>query len=269
MPLTANFTANHPAFTGQYSILVNEPPGLTHGLATGQNHNLPLALLSFNFSPFATMPSTAICNITNVAGATSLPCYFLPYLPNGATTMTLGGGANYFFTSMMTGCSVQVYGPAATPTVTHSNAGAVFNSAHGGLVAATAAAQIQINTQMPPPPGGAHTTTATRLDMENDYNAPGNFATGQANYPLQPGFRMKEFAPDQVTSHGVVRPTLGMMAYGVRNTATGNWEFFRCSNVGVHGRQKSGHTYLGFNFGAQNMQIQDSISLGNGTRFWP
>ncbi|MDD2659023.1 MAG: hypothetical protein PHY54_04970 [Methylococcales bacterium] len=268
MPLTANFVANHVGFAGRYNILVAEPPGLTHGLATGVNHNLALLSLHFNFSPFPNMPATVVCNVTNAAVGTSRPCYFLPYLPNGATTMTLAGGADYFFTSMMTGCSVRVYGPAATPTVTHSNAANIFNTTGGGLAAATLAAQTQINLQLPPQPLGVHATMATRMDMEADYAGPGNFATARANYPLQAGYRMKEFNPVQLTSHGTTRPQLGMVVYGIRDIV-GNWEFFRCSNVDVSGRQKTGHTYLGINFGAQNMQIQDGISLGNATRFWP
>lgn len=268
MPLTANFTGNHQAFTGRYSILIQEPPGLTTGLAVNVNHNLPAMLLNFNFAPFATMPSTAICNITNAAGGTSQPCYFLPYLPNGATTMTLGNAADYFFTSMMTGCSVRVCGPAATPTVTHSNAAQVFNTTGGGIAAATGAAQTRINAQMPAAPHGAHTTTATKIDMENDYATPGNFANARANYPRQAGHRIKEFNANTLNTHGTVRPMLGMIVYGVR-THAGNWEFFRASSVDVVGRQKQGHTYLGINFGVHVAQIHDSVSLGNSVRFWP
>lgn len=267
MPLTNAFINNHTDFTSRYSILITEPLGLTHGLATNQNHNLAANILNFRLEPFGTMPSTAICHITNAAVNGSRPCYFLPYLPNGATTMTIGAGANYFFTSMMTGCSVQVHGPAATPTITHSNAAATFNNpVHGNIAAATAAAQLRINNQMPAVPHGMNSSMATRLDMEQDYNNnAGNMAN---NYQVRQGYRIKELAANQLTSHGTNRPELGMIVYGVRNAA-GQWEFFRSSNVGVHGRQKKGHTFKGIKFGVKNRHIADSVSLGPAVRFWP
>jgi hypothetical protein len=54
--------------------------------------------------------------------AESRTCYFLPWCPDGATEMTLAAAAPFFFTSTLTGCSVKVHGPKATPTVIHANA---------------------------------------------------------------------------------------------------------------------------------------------------
>ncbi len=273
MPLTAAFTANPTGFAAQYAVFVTEPPGLTAGLATGANHVLPAALMRFNFGPYvAASPGCAVCSISNAGlPAMSAPCYFLPYLPDGATTMTLGAGANFFFTSQMTGCSVQVFGPAATPTVTHSNAKSVFMNyaGGGGLAGATAAAQVAINNMLPAVPVGQVGTTVTRLTMTAAMTA-GNLATAAAGYGLQAGYRLKEM--DAVTSavHGAAREETGMFVYGVRNAVGGHWEFFRSVTVHVRGRQKTGKTYAGIiKLRVTNRTIDDDVVLGGSPRFWP
>lgn len=71
-----------------------------------------------------------------------------------------------------------------------------------------------------------------------------------------------------VTSHGSQRPELGMFVFGV--LVAGNWEFYAQTTTSVEGRQKTGHTYLGFiNSGVTNKSIMDNIVLGGAARFWP
>lgn len=272
MPLTAAFTANPQNFSAQRAVFVIEPPGLTAGLATGVNHVLAAPVMRFNFSPYlAASPGSALCTVTNAGmPPNSQPCYFLPYLPDGATTMTLAAGANYFFTSQMTGCSVQVFGPAATPTVTHSNAKTAFMGygGGGGLGGATAAAQIAINAMMPPVPMGQMGTTVTRLTMSAAVTG-GNLANARAGYGLQAGYRMKELAAVTSVVHGAAREETGMFVYGVRGGG-GNWEFFRSVTMHVRGRQKTGNTYMGFiKVRVTNRTIDDDVVLGGSPRFWP
>jgi hypothetical protein len=267
MPSTADFVGNPTSFAANYAVLITEPPGLLGALATGANHNIAAMLKYFDFSGTGAMANTAVCAISNNPGGTSLPCYFLPYLPDGATTMTIGTAASYFFTSMLTGCTVRVCGPANAPTITHSNAGNVFKTAVGNLATATTAAQVQINTMMPAPVPGQLATSVTRLTMEGAYT-PGNVAAASAAYPVLPGYRVKEFSPTMVTSHGSQRPELGMFVFGV--LVAGSWEFHAQTTTSVEGRQKTGHTYFGFiNSGVTNKSIMDNIVLGGAARFWP
>jgi hypothetical protein len=267
MPSTVQFTANPTNFCAVNAVLVSEPPGLLGTLATGQNHNVAVMLKDFDFAGTAAMANTAVCSILNAATGTSAPCYFLPYLPDGATTMTIAAGANYFFTSMLTGCTVRVCGPAATPTITHSNAGNIFKTTGGGLAAATTAAQTAINTMMPAPVAGQHSTSVTRLTMEASYTG-GNLAAARLAYPVLPNYRIKELAAAEVTSHGVQRPELGMFVYGVLGGA--GWEFYYQATTSVTGRQKTGTTYFGFiNSGVTNKTIMDNVVLGGSPRFWP
>jgi hypothetical protein len=267
MPTTAQFTANPTGFAASYSILVAEPPGLLGALATGQNHVIAPLLANFDFAGTGVMVNTAVCTIGVAATASSVPCYFLPYLPDGATTMTIGNAANYFFTSMLTGCTVRVCGPAATPTITHSNAGNTFKTTGGGLAAATTAAQVQINNMIPAVIPGQLSTSVTRLTMEAAYT-PGNMAVAQGNYPVAANYRIKEFDAGMVTSHGTPRPELGMFVYGVKTG--GNWEFYSSTSTSVVGREKTGKTYFGFiNSGVTNRAIADGVVLGGSPRFWP
>ena len=269
MTSTANFTANPTTFCGNYSVLVAEPPGLLGALAINANHAIAPMRMHATFAPFATLPSVSVCTIGAAATASSVGCYFLPYLPDGATTMTIGGADDYFFTSMMTGCSLQVFGPAAAPTITHSNAGGTFNGTAGTLAAATAAAQIQINNMFPAVPLGEVGHTATRLDLNGAYT-PASQLYARNNYPILPGYRMKDFNFDMVNTKGTNRPELGMFSFGVRNPGTGDWTFYWSASASVHGRQKSGHTHLGFiKVGVQNNNIVDEVSLGGAVQFWP
>jgi hypothetical protein len=268
MPSTAQFVANPTGFAANYAILVSEPPGLLGVLAIGMNHNIPTMVKNFDFGGSATMANTAVCAISNNPTGSSVPCYFLPYLPDGSTTMTIGTGANYFFTSMLTGCTVRVCGPASAPTITHSNAADTFKNTGGGLAAATTAAQVQINVMMPAPVPGELATSVTRLTMEAAYT-PGNVTTATTAYPVLPNYRLKEFSPATVTSHGVQRPELGMFVFGVLQGGA-NWEFYAATSTSVVGRQKTGHTYFGFiNSGVTNTSIMDNVVLGGAGRFWP
>ena len=49
----------------------------------------------------------------------------------------LGADADFFFTSALTGCTVQVFGPPYGPTVTHTNAGGIDCDYYREVAAAT------------------------------------------------------------------------------------------------------------------------------------
>ena len=60
-----------------------------------------------------------------------LSAYYLPWKKNHSRVMKLGSAANFFFTSTLTGCTVQVFGNPAAPTVTHTNAGGMQDVGEG------------------------------------------------------------------------------------------------------------------------------------------
>jgi hypothetical protein len=271
VPTTADFTNGPVAFTSAYQVLVVEAPGLLGALATGQNHVIAPMLMTADFSGAGgVMANTAVCRISAAPTPTSVPCYFLPYLPNGATTMMIGAAANYFFTSMMTGCTVQVFGPAATPTITHSNAANAFNMAAGDLTAATTAAQIAINNMLPAPAAGQLATSVSRLTMNAAYT-PANMATGRAAYPVLPNYHIKEVDAAMVMTRGTNRPELGMFTFGF--LTAGNWAFYAAVSTTITGRQKQGRTWNSpfgrINFGVTNRALADGVVLGPSARFWP
>jgi hypothetical protein len=267
MPTTDEFIADPIAFCSKYCVLIDEPPGLLDAtLPTGGDNSITPMLMSFQFNPFPASPNTAVCDI-KPSGTNPQSCYFLPYKPDAAVSMTIGNGANYFFTSMLTGCTVRVYGSRMTPTITHSNAATAFNTAAGGLAASATAAQIQINNYMNPVPAGQPAASVTRTTMQ-DANTPANFDAAKGSYPVDPNYRIKEFAAKMANSKGEDRPELGMFVYGVRKAA--GWEFYYAASTAVQGRQKTGKTYFGFiNSGVDNKTIDDGVVLGGCPQFWP
>lgn len=56
---------------------------------------------------------------------TAFHAYYLPWKKNHSRVLTLGSDADFFFTSSLTGCTVQVFGSHLSPTVTHTNAGGI------------------------------------------------------------------------------------------------------------------------------------------------
>jgi hypothetical protein len=267
MPTTDDFTEDPIAFCSQYNVLVAEPSGLLDdSLPIGQNNVIQSIRKSFRFSNFPGMPNTALCEI-GALGEYPQSCYFLPYKPDAAITMTIGDQADYFFTSMLTGCTVRVYGPRSSPTITHSNAGNAFRTNKDGLNAATNAAQVQINNYMGQVPAGQNAASVTRFTMNGTYT-PANFDSAKASYPVLDGYRIKEFAANQSSIHGESRPELGMFVYGKREDA--GWEFYYAVSTAVNGRQKTGKTYFGFiNSGVDNKTISDGVVLGGCPQFWP
>ena len=176
MPVTPAFIADPTGFTSLFAVLVDEAlvagtsNGALAGLAGGP-HALTTAtfLMSFDFELYGSNCARLVVKPAGTAGAT--PCYFLPYKPDCGISLALAGGANYFFTSTLTGCSVQALGARATPTVTHSNGRATYNA---NLAAQTAAADVVASTaaqgQSTPVPSAAG-APHVELRAQADYHA--------------------------------------------------------------------------------------------------
>lgn len=72
----------------------------------------------------------------------AIEAYWLPWEPGGAATMKVGRDANFFFTSALAGCRIQVF-PGETPT--HCGA---HRRRHGGIQMARGASQEGAGRQL-------------------------------------------------------------------------------------------------------------------------
>jgi hypothetical protein len=259
MPLTATFVADPKAFCGAHSVMIQEPDPTAFRRAQmiRQNNVVNPIVAHFNVD-VTNLRGTKLLRIYyNNQPATAVQCYFLPYLPDGATTMTLGGPPDFFFTSQLTGCSVQVIGPANAPTVTHGNAATVFNRAVGG---GAAHAQTAIDVMLPAPIPQVASGKVTRADYHakntglNVWAGKGSLAEGAYEHGVK--------------VHRDVAPSggyeVGCIVFGVRKGG-GNWKFYYQSSVGVHGSVEDG--YLWKSAGRSNF-YNASIVLGNPVKFF-
>ncbi|HWU77689.1 MAG TPA: hypothetical protein VN043_14385 [Rhodanobacter sp.] len=138
MPSAVDFQtkAAAKALTAAYVVLVQEHLGvLAPAVAADTRQQLAAATYTLHFTVGTVAGTrTLVCaDIYTAARMGSLPLYFLPWCQNAATEMTLpagGAGPGIFMTSMLSGCTVQVHGTAASPTITHANASAKYNTAY-------------------------------------------------------------------------------------------------------------------------------------------
>lgn len=262
MPVTGDFTARPVDFTSQRSVLVDETrivaisqPALA-GLIGGP-HVLSSAtfLLDFDVEHYGLNGAVLV---VKPPGSGGTPCYFLPYKPNCATSLVLGHAADYFFTSSMSGCSVQVLGSRATPTVTHANGRTAYEgAAAGGEDAASGAAQAAIEAMF-------HSVAdADRVGYvrKSDYLGKlthHNVKEARKRFHLQEGQKLGTLRP--ATTNG--KPEIGAFVFGVR-TGSG-WTFYFQSTVGVTGTRRTGL------FGLTPKRLgTDEVVLGMPVQFFP
>ena len=290
MTWTADFTNNPRSFISSKVVIVQEMYIATEKTA----HIAPLVgpgphaigtanlLMSFTMEQFG--PNTAACTLQPAGHAGAVPCYFLPYRPDMAVTMTLAGGANYFFTSTLTGCTVQAFGPAATPTITHANAVAQFTAnvnAQRALLnatdiadpaqtplfaaaeaAATTATSPLIDAMLPAAPVGTVPKYVRKTDYLGKFNN-ANVRRGKRNLKTAKGWhRTSHVQPELADGY---KPTVGGFVYGVRNVATGNWALYYQSSISVTGQRHTGVPL----FGKAKPLINQGIVLGPPEQFFP
>ncbi|MBX3207552.1 MAG: hypothetical protein KF764_21060 [Labilithrix sp.] len=271
MPVTPAFIADPTGFTSLFAVLVDEAlvagtsNGALAGLAGGP-HALATAtfLMSFDFELYGSNCARLVVKPAGTAGAT--PCYFLPYKPDCGISLALAGGANYFFTSTLTGCSVQALGPRATPTVTHSNGRATYNAnlaaqtAAADVVASTAAQGV-IDTMFPPAAGAPHVGYVRKADYLARLT-PGNVQLAKNRFhTAKRHHRVTNFAPAMYNNF---KPEIGAFVFGVR---TGNdWTFYYQSTVAVTGTRHTGFLFFAVK---HKPLISEEIVLGPAAQFYP
>lgn len=257
MPLTATFAADPKSFCSTYSILVVEPPAQTQAfrLALNQHQNNvvnPAIQIDFTVDVSNIRGCRKLELFYAGAPGTARPCFFLPYLPDGATTMTLGGPPDLFFTSTLSGCSVRVNGPANAPTVTHANARSTFLTLGAGT------AQVAINGVLPA--AGAGSGTVTRADYHAKVTRM-NTWVGKAALESEPGEFGTKLSRNVAPSGGY---EVGCFVFGVRKG--GNWKFYYQSTVGVQGTVAFKTDWSTYNTGVGIPNAE--IVLGNPVKFF-
>jgi hypothetical protein len=283
MPSAADFQnqGNALALVGRYVMLVQEHLGVLQPGFGADTHNVlnpATYTLHFTVGPVPAVRTLMCADIYTGVQPGSLPLYFLPWCQNAATTMTIpAGGPAIFMTSMLSGCTVQVTGPTATPKVTHANSSAKYNDSYGRMkkwldgTHATAEqkhdgaeeranriATGAINSMLPPAVGNVRTVRksdyAGRCDNTHVMRAQRSFIdTLPANRALG------KFEVQKLD----LKPKTGAFVFGLRD-GLGNWAFWYQAAVEVEIELQDK-----FGGGADEKLTMDSAVLGAPTQFYP
>lgn len=140
-----------------------------------------------------------------------LLAYYLPWKKNFSRVLKLGNAADYFFTSSLTGCTVQVYGSPRAPTVTHTN---------GGGIANTQEAQVYMTQLLNYNKDYGPGSWDPLKDYSQDLTAP-HYRKMEKNY----WERKLDNVAVQVDS-STVKPESRTIVVGFRDRNTGEWAFY-------------------------------------------
>jgi hypothetical protein len=258
MPSAADFQskAAAKALAASYVVLVQEHLGvLAPAVAADTRQTLLPATYTLHFTVGTVAGTrTLVCvDVYTTAQVGSLPLYFLPWCQNAATEMTIpagGAGPSIFMTSMLSGCTVQVHGAAANPTITHANASAKYNAAYqhqetvltkflsNGAISpqethdfsearADSVATGAINAMLPAVVGLSG--TARKSDYAGKVNSTNLVAAKRRFIGTMAGNQaLGKFEVARMK----LKPKTGAFVFGVRD-ATNNWAFYCQSAVEV------------------------------------
>ena len=133
----SNFLQNNVLTIDVQSLIVTAPAVGT-GIPTngpkfnaGATININIEKDTMNSGLKANGDETSVYKVTEAKGCRSIAshrfsAYYLPFFGNDFRTMTLGTGADFFFTDTMNGCSFAC-GPGTSPKVGHFNQMDVHN----------------------------------------------------------------------------------------------------------------------------------------------
>lgn len=232
-----------------------EKVGLTPNIPVGNHTTLSARRhqLYFGITPRGNVRDFNMSK-TQTADTGDTRCYYLPYKQNAAVSMKLGSDCDYFFTSSLSGCSVQVFGNHDHPTVTHANAGDQFVDLFGREIERLEAAGYDADTAgqmanrsvnarvdtiiaaMLPNPGSRR----PRLLKKSDYLKVAESRTQKRRAKAlylrdqtdagEDGYRLTDYALDLARG----RPTLGAAVFGLRNhNGAAGWTIYYQASVGV------------------------------------
>lgn len=289
MSLTAGFLKNPNKFCARHAVVIDE---LHAGLvaptaAKGTRQTLAAAnyIRRFSFETSGALGRNQVLLVVQ-ADANAPTCYFLPYKPDAATEMTLGGAADFFFTSTLTGCTVHVSGPPNAPLVVHANAGAEYRNHYEaakdgeerrianskgdeGLDAndkadariladifATYHAQSHIDGMLPAAAGAKKLVKGHYVGKYTN----SNFKNSMKHFTTRRGYRLSEL---EASYADTVKPEIAGFVYGMRDS-NGDWSLYYQASVSVHGREKKI-----FSLEAKYQTIHDAIVLSEPDQIYP
>jgi hypothetical protein len=269
MSQTAKFAAN-PVLYATKRPLVIDDAALRVATAPGTLRTFATTVRYFEIGITATFPNAATVQFFNNAGGARRSCYLLPYFPGADVEIVVDNNADFFFTSNLSGCGVQVQ-PAAggNVKVIHSNARDIYDN-NGGGAAGAAAARAAIVARLQGYRAGivGNVSRITKTTQEADFNA----ATGG------PGFgglvAMAGLA-------GIVKPTrsharvqVGTLNIDVNSAAltgaffgvnNGGWTFYSQVSSGVTGQEKK---FFGLGK-TVNLDLGALCVMGPPAQMWP
>jgi hypothetical protein len=285
MPSAADFQveANALAVVSKYVVLVQEHLGVLQpgfGADTHNTLNAATYTLHFTVNSVAQVRTLVCADIWTGPQMGSLPLYFLPWCQNAATTMTIpAGGPGIFMTSMLSGCTVQVTGPAAGPTVTHANSSEKYNAGYARLASwmkggsatpeqthevaesrANVIATGSINNMLPVAVGNAR--TVRKSDYAGRCNETHVFRAQRQFIDTLPAD--KSVGHVEVQKMGGFKPKTGAFVFGLRDVHN-NWAFWYQAAVEV---EIDLQDKFAVNSPVEKLTM-DSFVLGQPTRFYP
>jgi hypothetical protein len=285
MPSAADFqlAASASDLVSNYVVLVQEHLGvLQPAPAAGTRQTVVAAnyQLHFTVSTVATVRTLVAVDIHTAVQAGSLPLYFLPWCQNAATEITIpagGGGPGIFMTSMLSGCTVEIHGTAANPTITHANSRQSYSDAYDQMerhlraqgasaqdvhlqaeVRGNTAATNAINNMLPGGPNARHVRKSDYVGKLTQ----GNLNAAKARFNSTLSYTSWEtFEKYEVATSGAFKPKTGAFVYGMRDTHN-QWSFFYQAAVEVNIEVKDF-------WGTITRHTMDSAVLGQPTQFFP
>jgi hypothetical protein len=287
MPSAADFqnAASANDLVSNYVVLVEEHIDAVQPTpAAGTRHQVVPATFQLHFvvSTVAGARTLVAVKIYTAAQAGSLPLYFLPWYQNAAIEMTIpagGGGPGIFMTSMLSGCTVEIHGTAANPTITHANSRQTYDDAYeqmkrhlqaqganaqdvhtGAEARGNTATTNAINNMLPGGPNARHVRKSDYVGKLTQ----GNLDAAKARFNQTLSYvKWETIEQYEVAKQGAFKPKTGAFVYGLRDTHN-QWSFFYQAaveldievNEGYWTQTKTKYTY-------------DSAVLGQPTQFFP
>jgi hypothetical protein len=255
MSQTSKFHDNPVLYATKRPLIINDV-NFRVATAAGLLRTFPTTVIYFDIGTIAAFPNAASVNFYTTTAAGRRSCYLLPYYPGADVEIVVDGNADYFFTSNLSGCGVQVQDDVGgNLKVIHSNARNVFDTS--GAAAARLAITGRLAGYRAASPGNA--TRITKATQEADFTAAAtnNLAgIGAMAKPTQ-----KHAQVTTITVDGNAAALSGAF-FGV---SAGGWRFYSQVSSGATGTQNQ---FFGLGK-TVNLDLGALVVMGPPVQMWP
>lgn len=254
---TEKFHTDPLLYATKRPLVINDA-NLRQATPAGTLRTFPTNRMYFEIGITAVFPNAATVTFyaNNAAGRRS--CYLLPYWPGGDVDILLDGNAEYFFTSNLSGCGVQIQNQGAQLRAIHSNARDLFDAQGGGAAGANAA-RTAINNRLQGYRAGAPAPVSrlTKADQEAAFNAA--YAAGGLAAMAKPTQSHARLVNVQIVNNAAA---LTGAFFGVNN---GGWRFYSQVSSDMTGTQRK---FFGLGK-TVNIDLYAMIVMGPPDQIWP